>query len=236
MAILRRWFLILSTLVLGGGPLLAAGGAREQREYAAAVAPFRVGLWSYAATNLIQFIGKYPNSTNTPEAVLLLAQAEYQQGDFADAIATLNRHRSRAGNLADQYVYWSGEAQSASGNFPAAAETLTSIPREFPQSPLRLTAVVEAAAAYAKLADWRRHDALLEDANGVFQRAALLDPGNKLVVDGQLSLENSKYQQRDFRSVGGLWFADKPMDEAQPGSTKSGCPPVLSGKNGSGRF
>ena len=201
MAFHRRWFLILFALVLSGESLFAAGSTREQRDYAAAVAPFHDGLWSYAATNLIQFIRKYPDSTNAPEAVLLLAQAEYQQGDFPGAIATLNKHREQAGNLADRYVYWTGEAQSASSNFLEAAATLISIPRDFPQSPLRLTSVVEAAATYAKLADWREHDALLEDTNGVFQQAAQLEPGNKLVVDGRLSLENSKYQQRDFPGV-----------------------------------
>ena len=81
---------------------------------------------------------------------------------------------------------------------PNAAETFVSLAQNFPESPLRLRAVVEAAAAYAQLADWRQHDALLEDTNGVFQRAAQLDPGNELVADGQLSLENSKFRQRDF--------------------------------------
>jgi len=199
MAFIRRWLLIGGVLVLGAGQLWA--GPREQRAYAAAVAPFQDGLWSYAATNLTQFIRKYPNSTNVPAAVLWLARAEFNQGEFTDAMTTLHDHQAMAGNLADQYVYWIGEAQSGHGDFAAAAATLTSLPRDFPASALQLTAVVEAAAAYARLGDWPRHDALLDNPDGVFQRAAQRDPGNPLVLTGQLARENSKFQQRDFSGV-----------------------------------
>src|SRR5208282_9261 len=91
--------------------------------------------------------------------------------------------------------------QFQNGDFTNAAETWIALAQKFPESQSRLRAVVEAAAAYAQLTNWQRHDALLENTNGVFQRAAQLDPGNELVVDGQLSLEHSKYQQRDFPGV-----------------------------------
>jgi outer membrane protein assembly factor BamD (BamD/ComL family) len=203
MAFSRRWFLFVCALVLGGGQLLAAGGSREERAYAAAIAPFQDEMWSRAATNLLQFISKYPDATNVPEAVLRLAQAEYRQGEFAEAIATLDQHKAGAGDFAGQYAYWTGEAQFAAGNFIAAADTLSSIPRDFPKSPLqlRLTATVAAAAAWAQLGDWQRHDALLDNPDGVFQQAAQQDPAGKLVLTGQLSRENSKYQQRDYSDV-----------------------------------
>jgi outer membrane protein assembly factor BamD (BamD/ComL family) len=203
MAFSRRWFLVVIALVLGGGRLLAAGGSREYLAYAAAVAPFQDEMWSRAATNLLQFINKHPNATNVPEAVLMLAQAEYYQGEFAAAIATLNQHRAGAESFADQYAYWTGEAQFAGSNFLAAADTLASIPRDFPKSPLqiRLTATVAAAAAWAQLGDWRRHDALLDNPDGVFQQAAQEDPASKPVLAGQLSRENSRYQQRDYSGV-----------------------------------
>jgi TolA-binding protein len=200
MAILRRWLLILSALVLGGGPLFAAS-AREDRAYATAVAPFNDELWSRAATNFIEFIKKYPNSTNVPEAVLLLAQAEFKQNQFTNAIALLDRHKSAAGALADQYVYWTGEAQFQNGDFTNAAETWIGLAQKYPESALRLRAVVEAAAALGQIANWSKVDDLLANTNGVFERAAQLDPGNELVVDGRLSLEKAKYQQRDFPGV-----------------------------------
>ena len=123
--------------------------------------------------------------------------------NFTSAIAKLTNpdNLAKAGTLADQYVYWTGEAQFQNADLTNAAETFVSLAQNYPNSPLRLRAVVEAAAAYTQLTNWLRHDALLEDTNGVFQRAAQLDPGNALVADGWLSLENSKYQQRDFPGV-----------------------------------
>ncbi|HEX5398052.1 MAG TPA: tetratricopeptide repeat protein, partial [Verrucomicrobiae bacterium] len=198
MAIWRRWVLTLFVLVLGIEPLLAA--TREQTAYAAAKADFRSEFWSRAELEFTQFRQKYPESTNVPEAVLLQAQAAFEQNKFAITIALLSdsNHLAKAGALADQYVYWTGEAQFQDGELTNAAETFVSLARKYPGSPLKLPAVVSAAAAYTRLGQWRQHDALLEDTNGVFQQAARFDPGKDLVLDGRLSLENSKYQQRDF--------------------------------------
>jgi TolA-binding protein len=201
-AFFRLTILILLSLVLSGEQLSAAS-AKEQSAYAAAVAAFQDEMWSRAETELAQFIQKYPKSTNAPEAVLLQAQAQFKQGKLADAIALLGdaSHLAKAGTLADQYIYWIGEAQFQNADLTNAAETFVSLAQKFPDSPLRLRAVVEAATAYARIPDWRQHDALLENTNGIFQQVARLDPGNQLIADGQLSLENSKYQQRDFPGV-----------------------------------
>jgi len=201
MASSRRWLLILFALVLGGGQLFAA--TKEQSAYAAAVADFRSEIWSRAETELGQFVVKYKDSTNAPMALLLEAQAQFKQGKFTAAIAELTKpdNLAKAGALADQYVYWAGEAQFHNGSLAGAADTFVSLAQNYPNSSLRLRAIVEAASACAQIPDWRRHDALLEDTNGAFQRAAQLDPGNALVADGWLSLENSKYQQRDFPGV-----------------------------------
>ena len=205
MAFYRRWLLVLFALILGGGPLFAA--AKEQSAYAAAVADFRSEMWSRAETEFAQFIQKYPKSTNAPEAVLLQAQAEFKQGDLTNAIAKLTNpdNLAKAGTLADQYVYWTGEAQFQKADLANAAATFVSLTHNYPRSSLRLPAVVSAAAAYTQLTNWLRHDTLLEDTNGVFQQAARLDPGEKLVVVGWLSLENSKYQQRDFPGVAAIY-------------------------------
>ena len=201
----RRWLLILSTLLLGGGPLFAA--SKEQITYAAAAAAYQDEMWSRAEAGFVQFIQKYPKSTNAPMALLLEAQAEFKQSQFTNAIAKLTdtNNLAKAAALADQYFYWTGEAQFANSNFQAAADTWVSLSENFPGSPLRLRSVVEAAAAFAKADDWRRHDELLENTNGVFQRAAQRDPADKLVLAGQLSLENSKYQQRDFPGVAAVY-------------------------------
>jgi TolA-binding protein len=204
MAFQRRWLLILFALILSGGSLRAAS-TKEQRAYDVAAADFQNEIWSRAETEFDQFRTGYPNSTNLAAAVLYQAEARYKLGQFTNAITLLSTNRDKAGPLADEYHYWIGEAQFQIRDFTSAAETFVSLARDYPESPLRLRAVVAAAAAYARLPDWRQHDALLENPDGVFQRAAQLDSGNELVVNGWLSLENSKYQQRDFSGAAAVY-------------------------------
>ena len=196
MLFLRRWLLIFCALVLGGGQLLAA--SREERAFVAASAAFQDKIWDRAETQLAQFVGNYRHSTNAPLAVLMLAQAEFQQGRFAEAGALLAANLPAAGNLADQYIRWQGEAQFARGDYPAAAGTFAALVGKFPESPLCLGVVVAAAAAREKLGEWSRLDELLVATNGVFARTARLDPDNELVASGRLLLAQSKFSQQDF--------------------------------------
>ncbi len=197
MAFHWRWLLILFALILSSGQLFAAS-TKEQRAYAAAVAAFQDEMWGRAETEFAEFTQKYPKSTNAAEAVLLQARAEFKQGKLAQAIALLAARKAGAGGLADQYVYWIGEAQFQNADLTGAAETLISLARDFPESSLRLRAVVEAAAARAELGEWPRVGALLQETNGVFQRAAQLDPANELVTRGRLLLAQAALAQKDF--------------------------------------
>lgn len=192
-----RWILILFALILGGGQIFAAD-TKEERTYAAAVAAFQDEMWSRAETEFAQFVQKYPKSTNAPEAVLMQAQAEFKQGKLKNSIALLNTRKGEAENLADQYVYWIGEAQFQNGDFTNAAKTLTSLAQKFSESPLRLRAVVEAASAQAQIDEWPQVAALLQETNGVFQRAVQMDSGNELVSRGQLLLAQAKFTLKDF--------------------------------------
>ena len=197
MAFLRQWFFIAFALLLGGGQVFAAS-AREDRAYAAAASAFQDGMWSRAETEFAQFAQKYPKSDRLAEAVLMQAEAEFKQGKLPPAIALLKTRKAEAGNLADQYVYWTGEAQFQNGDFSAAAETFVSLTRDFPESSLRLRVVVEAAVSLAQTNEWPRVVSLLEETNGVFQRAAQMDPGNELVSRGRLLLAQAKFVQNDF--------------------------------------
>jgi TolA-binding protein len=197
MAFRRQWLLILLALSTGGERSFAAG-AREDRAYAAAVAAFQDGLWSRAETEFAQFEQKYPKSGRMAEAVLMQAEAEFKQGKLPPAIALLKTRKAEAGALADQYVYWIGEAQFQNGDFSAAAETFISLTRDFPESSLRLRVVVEAAVSLAQTNKWPQVVSLLEETNGVFQRAAQMDPGNELVSRGRLLLAQAKFVQNDF--------------------------------------
>ncbi|MGA2179478.1 MAG: tetratricopeptide repeat protein [Verrucomicrobiota bacterium] len=197
MAFRWRWLLILLALSTGGERSFAAS-AREDRAYAAAVTAFQDGMWGRAETELAQFVQKYPKSDRMAGAVLMQAEAEFKQGKLPPAIALLTAHKADAGNLADEYAYWIGEAQYRGRDFPAAAETFVSLARDFPESSLRLQAVVEASASLAQTNEWPRVVSLLEPTNGVFQRAVQMDPANELVSRGQLLLARAKFAQNDF--------------------------------------
>ena len=197
MAFRWQWLLILLVLSTGGERSFAAG-AREDRAYAAAVTAFQDGMWSRAETEFAQFVQKYPKSDRMAEAVLMQAEAEFKQGKLPQAVALLTARKAEAGNLADQYVYWTGEAQFQNGDFSAAAETFVSLTRDFPESSLRLRVVVEAAVSQAQTNEWPQVVSLLEETNGVFQRAAQMDSGNELVSRGRLLLAQAKFVQNDF--------------------------------------
>ena len=199
MAFLRLWLLILLALGLGSEQVFAAG-ARENRDYAVAVGAFNDGMYDRAETEFTQFIEKYPVSSHEAEAVLLRAQAELKQGKLAEVITQLTgtNNLARAGTLADEYFYWTGAAQFQGTNYSGATETWIALTQKFPVSRLRLRAVVEAAAALAKLAAWPPTVALLETTNGVFQRAVQMDSRNELVARGELLLAQAKFALQDF--------------------------------------
>ena len=203
MAFRWQWLLILLVLSPGGERSFAAS-TREDRAYAAAVSAFSDGMWSRAETEFVQFIQKYPKSDRLAEAVLLQAEAEFKQGKLPETIALLTARKAGAGDLADQYVYWIGEAQNQGRDFPAAAATFIALTRDFPKSSLRLRAVVEAAAALVQTNRWPQVVSLLEETNSVFERALRMDPANELVVRGSLLLAQAKFAQKDFTGAGAV--------------------------------
>ena len=177
MAFRWQWLLVLLALLPGGEQRGFAASGRETRAYTAALSAFQDKMWSRAETEFAQFTQKYPKSDRVAEAVLLQAEAEFQQEKYSPAIALLQARKAGAGKLADQYVYWIGEAQFQNGDFSAAAETFVSLTRDFPESSLRLQGVVEAAAARVQTREWPQVVSLLEETNSVFQRAAQMDRG-----------------------------------------------------------
>ncbi len=180
---------------------MVAADSREQRNYAAAVSTFQNEMWSRAEAQFAQFIKRFPDSTNVPQARLLQAQADFKQQAFTNTISLLTTNLSVAGGLADQYVYWIGEAQFQGGDISKAAATFDSLVKKYPDSPLRLRAVVEAAAAFAQRGradDWPRVLAYLQPTNGVFQRAVQTDSKNEMVARGQLLAAQAKFALKNY--------------------------------------
>jgi len=197
MAFFRRWVLILLAFVLGGAQLVTAS-TREERAFNAAQASFDDEMWSRAEAQFAAFAAKYPDAAATPMAWLMQAQAEIKQGDYTNAIRVLTVNQLKAGKLADQYVNWLGEAQYAGGNFPVAAATFTALVQNFTNSPLRLSATVDAAAALGQLSQWSQVDGLLEAEDGVFQQGLRADADSPLVLRGQLLRAQAKYAGANY--------------------------------------
>src|SRR5579862_1463340 len=168
MFLVRRWLLIVFMLALGGGQVFAAG-AREERAYNAAANAFQDGMWGRAEVEFAEFAEKHPKSERVPEAVLMQAEADIKQAKFLQAIELLGAHESQAGKLADQYVFWLGEAQFQNEDYTAAAATFSRLVRDFAESSRRLDAVVNEAAALARLGQWPQVSSLLQASGGVFQ-------------------------------------------------------------------
>jgi TolA-binding protein len=196
-----RWLLVALVLGLSCERNFAAGSTKEDRDYAAAVWAFKDGDFARAESEFAQFADTYKTSTHVAEAVLMQAEAQFKQGKFTNSITLLKSGKATAGFLADQYESWIGEAQFASSNFLAAAETFSRLANNPADAALGLRSVVNAASAYSQIPDWPKVVALLQETNGVFQRALSADAGNELVVRGQLLLARAKHELGDFASA-----------------------------------
>ncbi|HXE42401.1 MAG TPA: tetratricopeptide repeat protein, partial [Candidatus Baltobacteraceae bacterium] len=192
MAFLRRSILILFVLILSSGHLFAAN---EQRAFTAATAAFQAKMWSRAEVEFAQFKNDFPNSTNVPQAVLLQAQAQFQQKKFTDAINLLKANQIAAKNFEDQFIYWIGESQFASGDYLDAADTFISLAQNFPDSSFMARGVVEAASSLAKLNNWPAVESLV-GTNSIALNQKNADV--ETVSRGQLLLAQAKFEQNNF--------------------------------------
>lgn len=190
---------MLTVLALGAGTVTAA--SREDRAYATAASAFHDQNWAQAETSLAAFIHKYPDSPHLAEAVLLQAQAQFEQGKFSAALSLLAVQKPLAGAAADQFDYWIGEVQLATGDYAGAADTFVALTQNYPLSTIRLRATIEAAAALVQDHRWARVAALLQTPGGVFAAAASQNPADELVIRGWLLLAQAQSGQNDFAAA-----------------------------------
>ena len=217
MARLCRCLSIFLALICGVVSLHAASSA-EDRAYDVADRAFKIQSWDYAEKRFGEFVLKYPKSSRVPAAILFQARARYRLKRFADAIGLLSANENRAGIWEDEYLYWTAQAYLQTRNFQAAAAVFARVSRDFPDSPRRLEATVEEAAALAWSGDWPRVTQLLQETNGVFQQAAGSDPADVFVLQGYLILGEAELALKEFNSVqstldflGGRTFAPELM-------------------------
>ena len=200
MVLVRRWCWIVFLLMLGGEQLPAASN-REVRAYSAAASAFQDGMWSRAEVEFAEFVDQYPKSERVPEAILMQAEADIKQEKYLQAVDLLTAREPQAGKLADQYVFWLGEAQFQNEDYTAAAATFARLVRNFVDSTRRLDAAVSEAAARAKLGQWSQVAALLQAPDGVFQVNAAKMPGDDRVVRGRLLLAEALFRQNKLSNA-----------------------------------
>jgi len=193
--------LLMLACLLAAQSRVAAAPVSEEGAFQAAEQEFLTGLYEKAEVDFGDFTRIFPDSPHLPEAFFFQAEARMKLGDHAGALKLLAAHQAQAGKLADEYMFWQGQAAFQMGDYRAAADTFAKMARDFPASSRSLEAVIKSATALAKLSDWRRAIALFEQTNGVFQALALAAPTNDLVARGYLMLVEAHLANGDPRNA-----------------------------------
>ena len=204
MAVLCRWILVL-TLLLGGGPRLWAASPADQA-LKTAVELFKGTFYVEAEAQLADYCQKNPTSPRLPEAILVQAQARLELTNYAGAIELLTANQAKAGTNADQYLFWLGEAYARKGDWRAASDAFAKLVKEQPTSSRCLEASVGEASARSALAraepaEWQHVIGLLQETNGLFQSAARTNAAGELVPRGYLLLSEAQLAAKDYRAA-----------------------------------
>lgn len=197
---MRNWLCALLLLLTATAPAGAATRA-ENNAFKAAAQAFSDGFWERAEREFGDFAAGYPKSERRTEAILLRAQARCKLRDFAGAVQLLTTEQTNAATLADQFLFWLGQAQFQQTNYLAAVEAFGRIVADFPGSPWRLEAAVSQAAALARLRDWKRVAELLGASSGAFQQLAQKAPPSRSTARGFLLLAEALLERGDFASA-----------------------------------
>ncbi|MGO9199339.1 MAG: tetratricopeptide repeat protein [Limisphaerales bacterium] len=200
MAVLRRWILLVS-LLLAAGPLLAAEVPGETGAFNPALNQLHGSFWREAEAGFAEFTRNFTNSARLPEAFLYQAMARYQMSNYNGAIDLLEAHRGQAGQWADQYLLWLGHACLKKGDYPGACGAFSNLVSQFRGSSFRIEAAVGEATAWSKRQDWPRVIELLQKPDGVFQSAARTNSASDVVQSGCLLLAEGLFARQDYAAA-----------------------------------
>ena len=196
----RRWLtrlIWIAVLVFGSAvtPRLHAADA-ETRAFNNAEETRQDGFHDRAEKLFADFIAKHPASPLVPQALLKQSRAALQQKKFSAAIQILSTNQTRAGGVADQFLFDLAGIHAESGQSEAAATNYAAVIALHTNSPLRLDATLAEAHARFQLKQWPRVVVLLQA--GLFQEAATRAPASEAVVRGRLLLADTLLEQRNY--------------------------------------
>jgi len=177
----------------------SAADSPETRAFNAGRDAFQDGLDSRAEMAFSNFVARYPQSPQLPQALLYEARAALAGRRFQAASDILSTNSARAGALIDQFQYWMARVPLESGDLGRAAQALAGFTRQFTNSPLRLDAAVAEAEAEFGLKRWTSVVELIESPNGAFHAAAAASgASDRLISRGYLLLAEAYLRQRQF--------------------------------------
>lgn len=186
--------------ILAPAPLRAAS-AGENRAFNAAWRGFTAGSYEWAEKEFGDFIKKYPNADHLEEAWLSQAQCRFKLKQYQEVVELLNAPPTKTAKQADQLLYWRAEAFFALTNHPAAATEFARLLTQFPNTSRQLDASLGEAAARFKLGELSRVVELLRKPDGVFQKAAKMQPDKEAALRGNLLLGEALIDLREFREA-----------------------------------
>src|ERR1051326_5295287 len=146
----RCRYLFLLVCLLAAASRLVAAPATEEGAFQAAWKEFQDGLYKQAESDFGDFTRIFPESQRLPEAFFFQAEARVKLGDYSGALALLSAHQGQAGKLADEYLFWQGQAAFQKGDYRAAADTFARLAHDFPASSRSLESVIRGATALTK--------------------------------------------------------------------------------------
>lgn len=164
--------------------------AAEPEEFDAAAKAFNDGFYDRAAGELGAFLEKYPASERRAQVTMLLAQAFAKTGKQDDVIKVLTPFAPPA-NLADERLFWLGEAHLGKGANQEAANLFDQLARERPESPRLAQALYGRALAELRLGAVTNTVSLLQGPESAFHKAVTASKETNLWFRGQLLLSQA---------------------------------------------
>ena len=119
--------------------------------------------------------------------------------------AAIQTNLAKAGKLADQYVYWIGEAQFQNGElFRTRRKRLISLAQKLSRITVAVAGGGRGGVGVCEACRMAASVALLEKQTACSSTRRRLDPGNELVARGELLLAQAKFALKDFAGAAAI--------------------------------
>jgi len=178
----------------------------ERRAHDVVIRLFEDGIYTIAEREAEDFLRRYPQSRWAAEVALIQARAAMQLGHYDRAMRVLRSMWDRAGDWADDYLYWSAQIQAAQGAYEEAAQEYHRLLTQYPQSNWRFEAAFREIEAWFRAGNYQQCIQSIQDPKGPFQKLAAEQPQNEWILRGRLLLAEA------WLALGNLTAAEGALD------------------------